>query len=148
MSLVVAHFKTGKVIKGTAISFNPKESFFYLSSESEPYGSADRIDYKELKAAFFVKSFGGRPEYKPKKQCLQSTGYGQKVQVKFSDSEEIVGYAHQMDFGDFGFFLIPGDPKTNNDRIFIVYSALLSILDLESGKTIWSPPESPKKPKE
>ncbi len=56
---------------------------------------------------------------------------GKKVQVKFTDGEILLGYTQGYDPKRTGFFLLPVDPESNNERIFVVLSSLehIQILD-------------------
>jgi hypothetical protein len=86
-----------------------------------------KIVVDHLKAIFFVKDFGGDKDYKEAKGPDALPGSGKKIRVVFKDGETVSGYTHAINMEQPGFFLVPGDPKSNNERIFIVFSSLSTL---------------------
>jgi hypothetical protein len=54
---------------------------------------------------------------------MERRGFGRKMRVLFRDGETIIGYTQGFSPARQGFILFPGDPGSNNDRIFIVTAA-------------------------
>ncbi|GAH52313.1 unnamed protein product, partial [marine sediment metagenome] len=50
-----------------------------------------------------------------------------KLIVNFIDGEHLYGTSHSYGRYKIGFFVYPIDPKDNNDRIFVVHSAVESV---------------------
>jgi hypothetical protein len=117
---VVLHFLGGELLKGTTADFFPHKDFFHLSERET--GQNKRIDVPTLKAVFFVKDFDGDPAYR-EEHDMERRGFGRKMRVLFRDGETIIGYTQGFSPARQGFILFPGDPGSNNDRIFIVTAA-------------------------
>ena len=79
-----------------------------------------------LKAVFFVKDHTGNKDYNEVKK-FDKLVPGRKLQVTFKDGEVLVGSTAGYDGKRQGFFLTPADPKSNNDRIYIVERAVRSV---------------------
>lgn len=124
---VVLHYLGGELIKGRTADFFPHKDFFHLTDKEN--GQTQRIDVSELKAVFFVKEFEGDPAYR-EEQDLERRGFGRKIRVVFRDGETIIGYTQGFSPARQGFILFPGDPRSNNDRIFIVTRATEEIFFL------------------
>lgn len=125
---IVLHFKDGKIEKGTTTDFSPRYPSFHILNLQ---GISHQVDISQLKAIFFVRDFGGKM-YKVEKKVFPSKRLpGKKVQVKFTDSEVLLGYTQGYDPRRTGFFLLPVDPESNNERIFVVLSSVeyIQILD-------------------
>lgn len=121
---IVVHEKSGTVLKGTTADFLPKKPLFHLAVGGMHGEEMKTIVIDDLKAVFFVKDFGGNKDYKETKGPDDLAGSGKKIRVVFKDGETISGYSHVFNMDQPGFFLVPGDPKSNNERIFIVFSSL------------------------
>ncbi|OGP84767.1 MAG: hypothetical protein A2Z08_02235 [Deltaproteobacteria bacterium RBG_16_54_11] len=121
---IVVHEKSGNVLKGTTADFLPKRPLFHLAVGGMHGEEMKKIVVDHLKAIFFVKDFGGDKDYKEAKGPDALPGSGKKIRVVFKDGETVSGYTHAINMEQPGFFLVPGDPKSNNERIFIVFSSL------------------------
>jgi hypothetical protein len=79
----------------------------------------------ELKALFFVKSFGGDPTHKDlaEEAAAAQAGQGRRIRVAFNDGETLVGTTQGYDRSRPGFFVVPADPGSNNERCFVVAAA-------------------------
>jgi hypothetical protein len=124
---VAVRFKNGRVMKGTTHDFVPGKPFFHLHILNS--GEAVEIQVEELKAIFFVKDFDGRPEYSESKAFPQEipAAKGRKIVVVFRDDEVITGYTFGYDPGRSGFFVMPTDELSNNERAFIIRSAVREV---------------------
>ena len=120
---IVARFKDGSILKGTARDFVPDERILNVKVIN---GGIEKIDITELKAIFFVKDLKGDESHKKQYKDVDLWG-GQKVKVEFTDGEVIMGYSSNLSTGKYGFFITPADNKGNNEKIFIIKSATKSI---------------------
>ena len=124
---VAVRFKDGRVIKGTTHDFVPGKPFFHLHLPDvrEPV----EVQADDLKAIFFVKSFEGRRDYDENKRFPQQipASKGRKIVVVFKDGEVLTGYTFGYDPGRSGFFVMPTDERSNNERAFVVRSAVKEV---------------------
>ena len=67
------------------------------------------------------------PTTRPRRSRPRSARSGRKVQVEFSDGETIVGTTQGYQPDRPGFFVVPVDPKSNNDRCFVVMAAVKKV---------------------
>ena len=122
---VVARFADGRVLKGTTQDFSvSRDSFHVIPPESG--APPVRVNIPTLKAVFFVKDHTGDKDYNEKK-AFEKLVPGRKLQVTFRDGEVLVGSSTAYDAARPGFFMTPADPKSNNDRIFVVMKAVRSV---------------------
>ncbi|MBN2070149.1 MAG: hypothetical protein JW814_01730 [Candidatus Krumholzibacteriota bacterium] len=128
---VVVHFKDGRVLKGFTHDFLPERPLFHLNVALEGQASDVRdIKVADLKAVFFTKTFEGNKSYKEKKSFEQresTTYHGIKIKVDFKDGEVIRGMSLGYNKHKKGFFVIPIDPKSNNNRIYVVMDATAKV---------------------
>jgi hypothetical protein len=129
---VIARFRDGRMLKGTTINFRPEAPHFHVLPPDAPYGEGERVDMKALKAIFFVKDLRGNPLYAERKEFVASPGYGRRVLVEFQDGEEMVGVVHALDRHKPGFFLFPGDPASNNERVYAMFEFVRRIEEVPS----------------
>ena len=120
---VVVHFKDGTIKKGNTTDFLPNKKSFHLNTLD---GSVDEIDVENIKALFFVKDHEGN---KGRKREYKDTiaGGGKKVEVSFNDGETIIGYVLGYSPDRQGFILTPADLSGNNERIFVVKTAIKNV---------------------
>jgi len=124
---VVTHDKNGTIIKGTTIDFLAKRRVFHLMKNHLQGGEVQKIDVERLKGVFFVKDFQGNKEYQEVKKFRDQPVSAKKVKAIFADGEVIYGYTHAINHDLPGFFLVPADPKSNNERIFAVFSSIVRL---------------------
>jgi len=134
---VVVRFRDGKLMKGYLTEFTVQSDTVTFRGQNT--GNTLQVPIDELKAVFFVKTFDGFHEYVEKKAFGTRKLEGCKVVVKFTDNEILVGIIDGevpwdkgfslAKLGDNakGFFLTPADGDTNNDRVFVVGSAIQDI---------------------
>jgi hypothetical protein len=129
---VVVRYKNGKMAKGFTHDFKPTVSEFHITSDlAEDKGKVHTVKVADLKAVFFVKKLEGSKEYHEKKTFADvDTSHlrGLKVKVEFTDGEVLRGTTLGYAKGKKGFFLIPVDPKSNNDRVYVVGDAVRSVV--------------------
>ena len=124
---VAVRYKDGRVSKGTTHDFVPGKSIFHLAQP----GSEELLEIKteDLKAVFFVKDFDGRADYSEAKEFPEKpqAAKGRKIAVLFSDGELLTGYTLGYDARRPGFFMMPTDEMSNNDRIYVIRSAVKDV---------------------
>lgn len=127
---VVAHFKSGKLLKGYTHDFTPAREIFHLTSEEKDRREIYEVRTAELKAIFFVKTLEGKKDYVEKKRFDEvdtSALRGLKIKVEFFDGEIIRGISLGYSKNRKGFFVIPVDSQCNNERIYVVSDALREV---------------------
>jgi hypothetical protein len=120
---IIVRFKDGMIMKGNTSDFSPNKVRFHLNRMD---GKTEEIDIENLKAVFFVKDFGGNKDYQEKYED-SIHGAGRKIEIEFTDGESITGYALGYSPDRHGFFITPADLSSNNERIFVVKSAMTHI---------------------
>jgi hypothetical protein len=125
---VVARYADGRVVKGYAEDFSPHKETFHVHQEREGSGAPVVVERDALKALFFVKTYEGDREHVENLDFEGTRGQGRKMRVRFHDGEILSGFTLGFSKDRPGFFLIPTDPKSNNERIFVV---LASVADIE-----------------
>jgi hypothetical protein len=125
-SKIVARYRDGRTLKGTAQNFFPNKPVFHVKRLGGT-GPGDIIEVKveDLKAVFFVRDFSGNPRHVEKKKLAPGErAQGRLMEVTCKDGEVIVGTTTGYDPIRPGFFLFPIDPSANNARVFVVTSAV------------------------
>lgn len=131
---VVVHFLDGSLLKGRTKDFGVTSDTFHLTDAGM---QEHAVTVGELKAVFFVKTLEGDRCYKEKKGFHDKRRKGKKVMVEFFDGELLFGLTHvSYADDDPGFFMFPGDPNSNNIKVFIVRSATkrIKVRDTETQK--------------
>ena len=128
LNRIVAHSRDGKLIKGTTRDFFPNRPLFHIQPVD---GSAPiEVRCKTLKAAFFVKDFGGDSKRQDTVGFLASpaeTKQGMKIAVRFKDGELLCGYSLTFSVDRDGFFMFPADARSNNIRIYVMTAATAEV---------------------
>ncbi|HET6348852.1 MAG TPA: hypothetical protein VFH88_07170 [Candidatus Krumholzibacteria bacterium] len=120
---VVARFFDGRTLAGTTIDFSPMRRNFHITAEGVPH----EVSIDDLKALFFVRDFSGNPAYHDKKGFFARQNHGKKVMVEFKDDEVLFGYTLTYSSQGLGFFVFPGDPDSNNEKVFVVHASTKSV---------------------
>ena len=125
MNQVVARFADGRLIKGMTADFFPNKDVFHVSEGSASLGAEPlEIRTTELKALFFVKDLTGDPRHVERKDFdPQRPPAGRRIRVVFKDGEVLIGTTTGYQPGRQGFFLVPADDTSNNERCYIVTAA-------------------------
>jgi hypothetical protein len=129
MNRLVVHTNRGQLIKGSTTDFLPAKDRFHVSLADGPPGSRPmEVQLAEVKAVFFVKDLKGQPG-RTKKNTFDPGGpvQGKKVRVVFRDGETMVGTTQTYQPGKPGFFVVPVDPGSNNERCFVMCAATKEI---------------------
>jgi len=130
--LIVARFIDGRIEKGISTDVDPKRMTCHLLT---PEGKKVTVDLANVKALFFVKTPGGKPEYHEAKG--QSAGDSRllgtkRVRMVFADKEEIVGLMNRFPPITPYFFVLPIDPKSNNIRILVNRAAVMEMTEVKA----------------
>jgi len=120
---VVVRFKDKTLLKGQISNFSPFYNFFQLELLN---GESVIVNIDKIKAMFFVKKYEGNKEYNYKYED-ELLWVGDKITLKFTDGEKIVGYAQHSDFTSKGYFITPADVNGNNTYVFASRSAIESM---------------------
>ena len=128
---IVAHFKNGHLRKGYTHYFNPVKETFHITSELEQdKGKIYEVVCSDLKAIFFVKTLAGNVNYKEKKRFDEvetSNLRGIKIKIEFNDGEVMCGISLGYSKNRKGFFIIPVDPQSNNERVYVIANAVRDV---------------------
>jgi len=127
---IVVHFQDGKIVKGYSHDFFPNKDRFHLTLVGQtPSQKPTEIMLSQLKAIFFVTDFVGDKDYQELKSFsgVEKSSYGKKIIVRFKDGELLCGFTQGYSPNRSGFFLFPADPKSNNQKVFIVQSFVTKV---------------------
>ena len=125
MNKVIARLADGRVIKGMTADFFPTKDRFHVTVAMAPAGAKPvEIHTKDLKALFFVKDFAGDPQHVQRNEFDPSQPpAGRRIRVVFKDGEVLVGTTTGYQPGRPGFFVVPADASSNNERCYVVAAA-------------------------
>ena len=135
MNQVVARYPDGRLLKGHTVDFLPTTDTFHLfPAGSYPGARPLEIDVRDLKGLFFVKNFMGNPAH-VKRNIFEPTNLtpGRRLRVVFKDGEVMLGHAQGYHPERRGFFLLPADQRSNNERCYVVAAATREIAVISSG---------------
>jgi hypothetical protein len=123
---VVVRFQDGRLLKGSTADFIPTKDRLHLSpADAPPSTKPVEVLLAEVKALFFVRDFAGKP--RPQKDPVEPPppppGAGRGIRVMFRDGEILIGTTHGYQPGRLGFFVVPVDPESNNERCFVISAA-------------------------
>jgi hypothetical protein len=121
---VVAHEKSGRVVKGSTRDFLPEHPRFHVLPRDSAVTLPVRMS--DLKAVYFVRDLAGNPEHAKLRAfpAVDPTpGVGRRIAVLFQDGELLVGYAQNYSGEKSGFFVYPCDGQGNTIRAFVLRAA-------------------------
>jgi len=128
---VVLRYKDGKVHKGFTQNFFPNKDRFHLFLREQPSGHPLEVFVRDLKAVFIVRDFRGEPKYNERKDFgTGEKSFGVKIEVTFQDGEILVGSTLDYSLKKQGFFLLPADPRSNNQKAYLVLDAVKYVRQL------------------
>ncbi|NNE44296.1 MAG: hypothetical protein HKN12_08795 [Gemmatimonadetes bacterium] len=130
---VVARFADGRVVGGHSWDFRPDRPWFQIT-QPRAAQAADRILIRDLKAVFFVRDLEGDPLHNEEKSFTGRKRVGRKTWVEFQDGECLAGWVESLNAEDHGFFLFPVDPFSNNEKVFVVRSAVAGVVHDEDAE--------------
>jgi hypothetical protein len=120
---IVARFKDGRILKGFTNDFLPTKPLFHLNTaDAASPPTAVEVRIADLKAIFFVKDLNSKAQPHTHRQDFDPTkpAIGRKIRVVFQDGEILTGTTQGYDASRPGFFVVPADSASNNDRCFVV----------------------------
>ena len=120
---VVVRFKNGEVKKGRTGDFFGNKVLFHLQLQTR---DILEVHTEELKAVCFVKDFEGNKDRKDEYKD-NIPGGGRKIQIDFFDGETMIGFTQGYSPTRSGFFIVPADLNNNNDRIYVITSAIKKV---------------------
>jgi hypothetical protein len=121
---IVARYRDGATVKGYTMDFNASRSHFSLwPSVGAPTSERVPVSLSRLKAVFFVRDFDGNPTYVERKSP-EGTVAGRRIEVTFRDRDVICGTSLNYRPDCTGFFVVPFDQNSNNQRIYVVTDAV------------------------
>ena len=127
---IVVKYKDGKIVKGWSTDFGPNKEIFHLHPLEEDSKDILEIKISLLKAVFFVKDYEGNKDYE-KVRTFEGSPKGppteRKIIIIFKDGENFYGTTHSYNPERKGFYVYPIDPKDNNDRVFVINPAVISV---------------------
>ena len=91
------------------------------------HGSVSLIPYQEVKLVCFVKDFDGSPVQQEKRLFSsrpKALGLWVRAQFRDNDFQEGVLPADLLHLDEHGFMVVPPDPASNNQRMFLPRLAL------------------------
>lgn len=132
MNKVVVHTVNGEILKGYTGDFSKDRPAFLLTTEDNNIRINQKVELKDLKAVFFVKSFEGNFLHKTLHTFDDLTGYGKKVMLKFRDGERFYGRVEVLRPDDPGFFIYPLDGESNTIRAFVLKDFITDVRLLDS----------------
>jgi hypothetical protein len=112
---VVVHTVEGHVKRGALEGADLASASLALAAR--PGGPTEAVPTDKVKAIFFMLAPG---EQAPPPE-------GKKVRVTFRDGRQVAGFSPDYDETSVGFFMIPGDPRTNTGRIWVYRSAVRQV---------------------
>lgn len=125
MNKVIVRFADGRIIKGTTADFFPNKELFHVSvDEATAEEKPLEINTKDLKALFFVKEFEGDSQHGEGNEFDSShPPSGRRIKVVFKDGEILLGTTTGYQPKRPGFFVVPADTDSNNERCYVVAAA-------------------------
>ena len=126
---IVVRYQDGRILKGYTGDFLPTKVAFHLTPLDAPASTKPTlVRVAELKAVFFVKDLVGNPAHRERLEFrTDKPAVGRKIRVVFNDGEILVGTTQGYDPTRAGFFVVPADAESNNERCFIVGSAAAKV---------------------
>ena len=128
-NMVVIKHRDGNLTKGVTLDFNPTKETFHVA----PPGSDQqvlKISASDLKAVFYVKTLegnGGGHASISEVTKASTAERGLKIKVTFTDGEILIGTTNGYSPNRPGFFVIPVEKDSNNERVYVYKEATESV---------------------
>jgi len=126
---VVVHFRDGRIVKGLTYNFKPNREIFHVT-EAHDEKKIIEVCMSLLEAIFSVKALESNKDHRsPEDFSMESFENlpRLKVKISFSDGEVMYGspdgYTPHMK----GFFILPADKESNNERAFVIRESTVEI---------------------
>jgi hypothetical protein len=132
---VVAHFIDHAIVKGTSMDVDPGKPRCHIRTEDR---QTVEVELDQLKALYFVKDFGGKPDYEEASQAKEDDMRlrgSHQVRMTFQDGEQLAGLMNRYPPNRPFFFVLPIDPASNNIRILVNRDAVTEMEPLAGGQT-------------
>ena len=126
---VIARYQNGLILKGQTTDFLPaRDRFHLLPTDSCPGTRPTEILITDLKGVFFVRRLDGNPAF-AERNAFDPTNItpGRRIRVVFNDGEVMLGLTHGYHPARTGFFVLPADQRSNNERCYVVAAATREI---------------------
>lgn len=126
-SRVVVRYNSGQMHKGFTHSFQATKG--YVDVMPEPIVTPHNrviVPFTDLKAIFFVKDHDGDP-LRDDGRTIASSAPGRRARITFRDGEQLLGTTVDYSSKAPGFFIQPADPKSNNDRVYVVAQSVADL---------------------
>jgi len=118
---VVVRYLDGRMLKGETEDFTPGASEFTVRGL---YAARTVVrGYAGIKAVMFVKLLEGNRAYTAQQDFAIASQFGRRTIVRFRDGEEMRGYTLPGQCEAGSFFLFPVDPKSNNEKVYVIREA-------------------------
>jgi hypothetical protein len=88
-----------------------------LALAAQPGEAGESLATEKVKAIFFMLAPGEKPP----------PAEGKKVRVTFRDGRQVAGFSPDYREAGIGFFMIPGDTRTNTGRIWVYRTAVRQV---------------------
>jgi len=125
LNKIVIRYQDGRILKGQTSDFLPTKPVFHVSLiDAQPNSPPLEVQIAGVKAIFFVKDYVGNREHNEVQgfSTERSVG-GRKIMVVFKDGETLIGTTQGYDPSRPGFFVVPANADSNNERCFVVTGA-------------------------
>ncbi len=120
---IVVRCKDKSLLKGRIYDFTPDKPFCTMRLLN---GDRLQLKLENVKAIFIVKNYDGDMDYKYTYKNVLLWG-GMKIRISFKDNEVMIGYIPFHINGAKGFFVTPADIDGNNEKVFVIKSAIREI---------------------
>ena len=129
---VEVRFLDGTTIEGKVMNFNIKRKVFHLMIDREAGQNTKPIMFSDVKTIHFLKEEEPNTEhYKLVKEGIEKSGSVAPVAynliVEFKDGEFLHGSAHKYSPDDEGFYIVPNNPETPYEKIYISQAAVKKV---------------------
>ena len=147
---LVVRYKENRRQRGVCFALNPQDAGFHLDlvdDKGMPAGQTKFIEFQDLKAVFYVKSFDGK--FDKSVVYREWSPEGTELVVEFNDGEVVRGFSLRRYRGDEPrFYLIPKDSSSNNISILVEASAVNQVCSPEEYEQIKTRERDQKKEQE
>ncbi len=126
---VVVHFRDGRIVKGLTYNFKPNREIFHVT-EAHDEKKIIEVRMSLLKAIFFVKALESNKDHRsPGDFSIESLNSvtASKVKITFSNGEVMYGKIHGYTRHMKGFFVLPADEESNNERAFVIRESTVAV---------------------
>jgi hypothetical protein len=127
---IVVRHRDGRTLKGHTADFLPTRPSFHVVPTEAVAAAKGTLEIRlaDLKAVFFVRDFAGNRAYRETKAFAPGQRVaGRKIRVEFEDGEVLLGTTMGYQPNRPGFFLVPADPNSNNERCYVVSAAVKKV---------------------